>query len=113
MAQPVMPMTSSARPARNTERITNLPDKKRDAPSTMDGAAQSSCLLHPDGSLERDVRPDPDDAPRRPAAEALGIIGQMQAHHTESHIGTQCPGYVRVRAADAGELVPTVLHRQV
>src|SRR5216117_4327340 len=88
------------------------PGKQRDA-SHERGAPQSYCLLHPDGSLERDVRADAEDPALDPTAEILGIVRDVEAQHAESDIGAKRQTNVGWRAARAGDFVPAIVHRQI
>src|SRR2546428_9484306 len=87
------------------------PGKKRDAPDDG-GAPKSYSVLHPEGSLQRDVRSDAEDAGGPAAVELLGVVCHMEPQHSESYIGAQHPADIRLGGA-ARRLVPPVRHGQV
>src|SRR2546422_4322903 len=85
-AQPLSVRATAARPARVTEWITNLPGSKRGRAAGC-GAPLSYSVLHPDGSLEGNMRSNADDPARR-AADLLGVIRNVQAEHPEPEVCT-------------------------
>src|SRR2546427_566288 len=111
MAQPLSVRAKATRPTRVTRWITNLPGKKRGAPHDG-GAPQSYCVLHADGSLERDVRSDAEDAGGPAAVELLGVVCHMEPQHSESYIGAQDPADIR-HGGQPRRLVPAVRNGEV
>src|SRR6266404_1374487 len=63
------------------------------------GAPLSYSVLHPDGSLERHVDADAEDAGSRATIQFLGVVGHMQAQHAEPDVRPDHPADVRLRGA--------------